>query len=88
MQAIYRDLAHQWQEMAKQSEDLERRHSKLPTAKPAGEALTASYSLLTGCMVEVGYLRVPEGSIREPEHSIEMRVNPHVIDDRQGIAPP
>jgi hypothetical protein len=28
--------------------------------------LTASYSLLTGCMVEVGDRRVPEGSIRVP----------------------
>jgi|SRR6516162_3572748 len=27
VQAIYRDLARQWHEMAKQSEDLERRHS-------------------------------------------------------------
>jgi hypothetical protein len=31
-------------------------------------------------MVEVGYLRVPEGSIRVPEYGIEMRVNPHVIE--------
>jgi hypothetical protein len=31
-------------------------------------------------MVEVGYLRVPEGSIRVPQHTIEMRVNPHVIE--------
>ena len=32
IQAIYRDLARQWHEMAKHSEDLERRLSKLPSA--------------------------------------------------------
>ena len=38
VQAIYRDLARQWHEMAKHSEDLERRHSNStpPSAKPAG----------------------------------------------------
>ena len=41
MQAIYRDLARQWHEMAEHSEDLERRHSnsRLPSAKPAGAAV-------------------------------------------------
>jgi hypothetical protein len=38
MQAIYRDLARQWHEMAEHSEGLERRHSKLPSAKPDGKA--------------------------------------------------
>ena len=38
VQAIYRDLARQWHEMAKHSEDLEPRHSKLPSAKPDGTA--------------------------------------------------
>jgi hypothetical protein len=40
LQAIYRDLARQWHEMAKHSEDLERRHSnsRLHSAKPAGRA--------------------------------------------------
>ena len=40
VQAIYRDLARQWHEMAEQSEDLERRHSnsRLPSAKPDGPA--------------------------------------------------
>jgi hypothetical protein len=28
--------------------------------------LTASYSLLTGCMVEIDLLKVPEGGIRVP----------------------
>ena len=37
MQAIYRDLARQWHEMAKHSEDLERLH-RPPNAKPAGAA--------------------------------------------------
>jgi hypothetical protein len=37
--------------------------------------LTASHSFLTGCMVEDGYLRVPEGSIRVlPE-----RMHPNLI---------
>jgi hypothetical protein len=30
------------------------------------EGLTASYSVLAGCMVEVDNLKVPEGSIRMP----------------------
>ena len=40
VQAIYRDLARQWQEMAEQSEDLERRHSnsRLPSAKSGRSA--------------------------------------------------
>jgi hypothetical protein len=40
VQAIYRDLARQWHQMAEQSEDLERRYSnsRLPSAKPAGAA--------------------------------------------------
>jgi hypothetical protein len=42
--------------------------------------LSASYSLLTGCMVEVGYLRVPEGSIRVTQDSIRLHVNPRVIE--------
>jgi hypothetical protein len=45
-----------------------------------GGNLIASYSLLTGCMVEVGYLRVPEGAIRVHESGIQLRVNPHVIE--------
>ena len=40
VQAIHRDLARQWQQMAEQSEDLERRHSnsRLPSAPPDGKA--------------------------------------------------
>ena len=38
VQDIYRDLARQWHRMAEQSEDLERRHSRLPSAKPDGKA--------------------------------------------------
>jgi hypothetical protein len=35
----------------------------------------ASYRLLTGCMVEVNYLRVPEGSIRvQPD-----RLHPNLV---------
>jgi hypothetical protein len=49
-------------------------------ARWRGGNLSASYSWLTGCMVEVGYLRVPEGSIRVPESGIEMRLNSHVIE--------
>jgi hypothetical protein len=30
-------------------------------------------------MVEVGYVRVPEGAVRVPQDSIELRVNPHII---------
>ena len=49
-------------------------------ARWRGGNLIASYSLLTGCMVEVGYLRVPEGAIRVPQNSIRLRVNPNVIE--------
>jgi hypothetical protein len=30
------------------------------------QGLTASYSLLTGCMVEIDLLKVPEGSVSVP----------------------
>jgi hypothetical protein len=42
-------------------------------ARWRGGNLTASYSIFTGCMVEVGYVKVPEGAI-------QLRVNPHVIE--------
>jgi hypothetical protein len=31
--------------------------------------------LLTGCMVEVGYLRVPEGSVRVPVERLRIHSN-------------
>jgi hypothetical protein len=44
------------------------------------QGLTASYTLLSGCMVEVDLLKVPEGNIRVPQDSVYLRVNPHVIE--------
>jgi hypothetical protein len=39
------------------------------------QGLTASYSLLTGCMVEIDLLKVPEGSISVPVERPRIQVD-------------